>query len=422
MKKIVFGLIVLVVLYQVVGCGSKGNVNKKEIQFMDLGTVEEMKRMAVNIKEFEKIHPDIKVKVEYVPGAGPLFSKILGQTASGTMSDVVYINDTAFPALVEQGVFASMDELIENDKEFDISDFYESALKFCKYKGKLYFLPPQFGTIILFYNKDLFKSANVPFPYDGWTWEEFRDACIKLTRDTNNDGKIDQFAVAGWGLWSWVPMILQNGGHIVNEDKTKCLMDSPEVIEALQFVVDLYNKDKVIVSESIAPSLVSMGASMMMSAGKSAMLPSGLASYKDFEKINWDIVAPPEKKGKRRVFHGGCWAYGIANSSKYKNESWKLVKYLTGKEVLKRDLKFLDLPARKSLEKDFLNSMPGKHLESYIYCVKYPNYETQLKKYSQVLSVLGDELEPYFFGYKKGDLKKLCKDITKKIDKILSEK
>ena len=60
----------------------------------------------------------------------------------------------------------------------------------------------------IFYNKRLFKEAGIPEdePYDlqkknQWTWDEFEKYCKKLTKDTDGDGKTDQYAMASFSKY-----------------------------------------------------------------------------------------------------------------------------------------------------------------------------------------------------------------------------
>lgn len=68
----------------------------------------------------------------------------------------------------------------------------------------------------IFYNKRLFKEAGIPEdePYDlqaagNWTWDEFEEYCKKLTKDTDGDGKIDQYAMASFSKY-YLPMCAAN--------------------------------------------------------------------------------------------------------------------------------------------------------------------------------------------------------------------
>ena len=47
--------------------------------------------------------------------------------------------------------------------------------------GKSSFLTKDYSPLAIYYNKDLFDKAGVPYPKDGWTWEDFQDTAVKLT-------------------------------------------------------------------------------------------------------------------------------------------------------------------------------------------------------------------------------------------------
>ncbi len=80
-----------------------------------------------------------------------------------------------------------------------------------------------------------------------WTWEAFEEMCKALTKDTDNDGIIDQYALSGFNSeFAW-PAIFSNGGTIVNVDSNgKYYLDmSDNVMEAWEFVRRIfmnYNK------------------------------------------------------------------------------------------------------------------------------------------------------------------------------------
>ena len=106
-----------------------------------------------------------------------------------------------------------------------------SAGRDVSYKDVQYGLPRDFDTIALFFNKDLFDAAGVDYPDDTWTWE-FRAAAEKLT---NKDKGI-------WGAgmqtsWqeNYYNFIWQNGGRLLNEDRTKCVVDEPAACEAFDY-------------------------------------------------------------------------------------------------------------------------------------------------------------------------------------------
>ena len=383
------------------------------------------------IKKFEKTHPGIKVKVDYVP-AGEVSQKILLRVAGNTPLDVVNLNDTAFPKFVENGVFYPLDEFIKNDPDFRLEEYHPSAIECAKIQGKLYSLPPIFGTVICFYNKTLFRKAGLPYPKDGWTWEEFRYVCQKLTVDQNKDGKPEQFGCGGIEFWDWTPMLFQNGGRILDENG-KCVLNSKENIATLQFVKDMYTKDKSVVSQITFPGVFTgggraRGSGELFGTGRIGLQFGGLELIKKFpSNLDWDIVAPPEKRGGKKYFHGGFWGYGIISGSKNKKLAWELVKFLTSKPVLeevvdgvkKGKWTIMAPPSIKSLQRDFLLSVcPGKHIDSYFYCLQYPEFGLAHAWASAVFNEISGRynIQENLMGITTGDLKTLLDNMTREVN------
>lgn len=105
----------------------------------------------------------------------------------------------------------------------------------------------------VYFNKRLFEEAGLEpdLLYDlqasgEWTWEKFEELCEKLTRDIDNDGVNDIYAYAIQANQFAEIAILSNDGFYVGRDEDGTFynnLDSPESIEALQWCVDLWQKD-----------------------------------------------------------------------------------------------------------------------------------------------------------------------------------
>ena len=80
-----------------------------------------------------------------------------------------------------------------------------------------------------------------------WTWAKFEEMCDKLTKDTDNDGIIDQYALSGFNSEFAAPAIYSNGGQITGRDSNgKLYLDtSDKTMEAWnwsQHIFDNYNR------------------------------------------------------------------------------------------------------------------------------------------------------------------------------------
>lgn len=115
---------------------------------------------------------------------------------------------------------------------------------------KNYLLQPQAPVLdgyILGYNKNMLEDAGLEDPQalydrDEWTWDKFREYCLKLTTDTNGDGAVDVYGYGGPWTCCLSQLMMANGTGIAKS--TTQGLDNPATIEALEFMYNLYNVDK----------------------------------------------------------------------------------------------------------------------------------------------------------------------------------
>jgi multiple sugar transport system substrate-binding protein len=112
-------------------------------------------------------------------------TRLVGEAAP----DVFYLDALEAPFLMSQDVSEPLDSYIK--PEFELADFAEALLNTFKYNNSIYGLPKDYSTLALFYNKKAFTNTGLEAPPT--TWEELRSYAKKLTKDTNNDGIIDQY-------------------------------------------------------------------------------------------------------------------------------------------------------------------------------------------------------------------------------------
>ena len=76
-----------------------------------------------------------------------------------------------------------------------------------------------------------------------WTWAKFEEMCANLTKDTDNDGVIDQYAMASFNTeFTWAALI-SNGGSIVKQDsdgKYALNLESDNSMEALNWTKKMF--------------------------------------------------------------------------------------------------------------------------------------------------------------------------------------
>ena len=199
------------------------------------------------VGDFNKMHPDIQVTATYTGNYDVTLQKIQASKLAGTLPDVAVTEISSVPVLGALGAAQPVDELIASSggKQF-LDRFWPSMLLNCTYGGKVYGVPFQRSTPVMYYNKDAFAEAGLDPEKPPITWDELTSVAQKLTK---HEGE----RTTRWGIelpleafnWFYYAITYANGGETLSADGTKVLWDQPKNVEALQFWHDLVNKYKV---------------------------------------------------------------------------------------------------------------------------------------------------------------------------------
>ncbi|WP_052659394.1 ABC transporter substrate-binding protein [Bacillus alveayuensis] len=285
-KKITTGLLASSLLVGMVGCSNDSDVAKTDSSTSKNGKVElkigtwagaqELKEFQDIVDKLNKESKDYHLTIQSIPA--DYYKKIQTMAAAKQAPDLFWLSQEYIPMYAELGVIAPLDDYVKENSKVNLDDYFEGPLEVGKVNGKLYGLPWINQPVMLYYNKTLFEKSGVELPSPDWTWEDFEKAAQALTKDTNNDGKIDQFGtvIDGWppiATWVWT-----YGGEIIDKDG-KVRLDEPEAIEGIKMFDKLINKDKVTPNKTQAQNT---GGPEMFKTGKVAMFFGGAGD--DFEK------------------------------------------------------------------------------------------------------------------------------------------
>lgn len=293
-----------------------------------------LKNVAEPIKaEYEKLHPEVEIVIENISNSNEYFLKLQTMLAANSAPDVIY------PATHQGYVLAANKQIIDlmplaKKDKLDLKAYIPEVLELYKYNKKMLFgLPIDTAAIVIFYNKDMFDAAKVPYPTDDMTWEQFIEMGKKLVKDTDGDGKIDQFAFHFDTNTVWQVILYQKTGKLLFDDlynPTKFLLTDKKQIEALQFCADMITKHKL----TLTPAQRGTIGDMFMS-GQAAMNIIGhwrVPTYNASVKFNWDVAALPQG-GKIKANRGDGSCFAITKNSKHPQAAWEFVKYLAGPDA-----------------------------------------------------------------------------------------
>ena len=303
-------------------CGCTPKDNRTVVQFASWGSKSEIDILKPILSDFEKENPDIKIDFMHIPQN--YFQKIHLLFASNTAPDVIFINNLYLP------LYADLLEELEKPESF-----YSQALDALSWDGKLHAIPRDISNLVIYYNKDLFDKKGIKYPISDWTFETFLMTAKKLT-DKNTFGiNFEEEPLY------YIPYLFSNGGGILPDEINK-----PESQEAINFYADLRKKYHVAPFKS---EIASATSAQLFLQGKLGMYISGrwmVPKFREECQFDWDVTRFPKgKKGSIVQTDSSGWA--VTKASKHKEESLRLVKYLSSKDsITKFTQSGLIVPAR----------------------------------------------------------------------------
>lgn len=129
--------------------------------------------------EWNRLHPDIRIAEEHIPGSDAYVSKMLTAFVARTEPDIMAL-DASSAAFIDNDTLRDLTPFAQADR-LDLTVYYPNVLNLARRGPHLYALPADFTPMMLYYNKRLFAQAGIPTPHDGWTWDEFHADCRRLT-------------------------------------------------------------------------------------------------------------------------------------------------------------------------------------------------------------------------------------------------
>lgn len=371
---------------------------KTVLRFSSWGSQSETALLLPLIKEFERKNPDIKIEFLHIPQN--YFQKLHLLFASNLAPDVVFLNNYYAPKYVKAGLLEDLTPYIKRN------EYFEKSLEGFTFNSKIYAIPRDVSEVVVYYNKDIFKKKNIPYPDDDWTISDYVNIAGKLSEDTNNDGKND---IWGSGYETdtifWLPFLISNGAAILSDDGQKVMINSTAAAKALNLYSDIANRYHAAPQKSQSASLTM---AQLFLQQKIAMHISGrwlVPKYRSDAEFDWDVVRFP-KGTNGSVVNIDASGYAISKASKHKEEAIAFVEYISSKNCLKTLSKSgLIVPARKdaAYSDSFLSQEAPKNAIAFLKTVETGKATPVNENYRKITDELNIILEPVFLGKKKAE-------------------
>ena len=286
-------------------------------------------------------------------------TRFLVSVAGGEPPDLILFDRYAISEWAARGAFAKLDEFVARDAATQTADairpenYYKAAWEEVTYTDPVtgergvYGVPERVDDRALFYNKDLLKRAGFVDEHGEGrpprTWEELAEMAPKLTeRDARGQitrlGFAPNYGNAWLYIYAWM-----NGGEFLSRDAKTVTLNSPPVVQALEWMVKVY--DSIGGAEAVLAFQGSAQTGQLdpFTTERVAMkidgywnFPENLAQFGNH--VNYALTVPPlpaaeVAKGRTGFSWVSGWCFAIPSTARKKEAAWELLRFLTSQRA-----------------------------------------------------------------------------------------
>jgi sn-glycerol 3-phosphate transport system substrate-binding protein len=285
--------------------------------------------------DFTKENPSIRVKPIYTGTYQETIVKALTAHKSGEPPQTAIILSTDMFTLIDEDAILPFDDALKGSEDQAwLKSFFPAFMKNSQTGGKTWGIPFQRSTIVLYWNKELFKEAGLDPSKPPATWAEQVEYAKKLTK-RDASGNATQWGIqvpsSGFPYWLFQGFTTQNDVLLMNEAGTETYYDKPAVVEALQYWVDLSQKHKV-----MAPGVIEWGTTPKdFFEKKTAMMwttTGNLTNVKNNAKFDFGVAMLPAGKHRGSPTGGGNFYLFKKTTPAQRDAVVKFAKWMTSPE------------------------------------------------------------------------------------------
>lgn len=194
------------------------------------------------IEKFNRAQRAVEVEGIFQKNYNGVQEKLQAALVGGDVPEVVQIEIHATPQFASAGALAPIEPFFEHDPQFQFDDLVPATLLNQRWEGKLYAMPINRSTPLLYYNKKLFGEVGLDPEKPPRTWSAFYEAVKNLTQIDGGQARSYGFLpAADW--WFFESIVWGVGGELLSEDLKQVTFADPGA-PVLQMWADMIHQDK----------------------------------------------------------------------------------------------------------------------------------------------------------------------------------
>ncbi|MBQ7444951.1 MAG: extracellular solute-binding protein [Clostridia bacterium] len=281
---------------------------KVKLQYYIASTESDKRSVNDWVAAFQRKYPDVTVNAD-LSNVGK--DVIAAQIASKTVGDVFFLWETdVYNYASVHSALMALDSYIEA-YEIDLANVFSAIKDMGTVEGKLYMVMRDYNHIVLRYNRDLIKAAQLKDPIEleaenEWTWDTFKDYCVQLTtQEEDADVKTVGCSLRLGYAPIYIPFLEGWGGSWYDKENKKVNFVSDEnVLEGVKAMEELVRMNCCVYNAAGGAGAIKETADQKAFSGyntesnvvfNDTEFPSFASAGRTYEEkgIDWDIVSMP---------------------------------------------------------------------------------------------------------------------------------
>jgi multiple sugar transport system substrate-binding protein len=291
------------------------------------------------LKAFEAANPGVHVEESIASSdAGTYYqTSLLTEKLAGDLPDIVNPQDVLSPTLSTDGITQSLSPYLAKGEPYPQSYWLPNIL--ASYiptigsgKGQVYALPNEADAVVVFYNKNEFKKAGVPYPTDNWTWSQMIADAARLK--VVSGGTQTQWGLCDTPDWQAVYNPLMKAFGVTSLSETTADLAAPASLKAWQMLIaPTQDGDAVPYATYLSASAQ---CATLFDSGQAAMffgVRGNLPTVRPATagKFDWDVAPMPFVQGVNgptRPTGAGSISWALSSQAKDVSNAMAFFKFL----------------------------------------------------------------------------------------------
>jgi len=282
--------------------------------------------LASKIDEFNAANPDIVVVGQSYESYTAIIEALQRAAAADDLPGVATIGYGFDEYIVNSGLAAPINEVMGEDGEEFLSDFFPTLLEVTTFNGDVYGVPLALSVAEVFYHSDLFEQAGLDPENPPANWEEFLDAARTIHEELGIYGAT--FALDD--PWIFETTVRSNGGEFLNEDGTRAMLDSEIAVSALSDWGQGAEDGSILYNADFFETLQTFGGQQV---GMFAVSSYGTLIYHDIAPLVKAMPWPAAEGQVARIPAGGNSLYIFGNSDAERAAAARFIEFIDSPEA-----------------------------------------------------------------------------------------